>query len=207
MARALLDKQFENTPGRRGESRALEGSDFTAVSVLSEIDRLPVGIDDALFCFISTHGGYDTKVGHFMSTADGVLVRRDVMARLKQKSSRLTILITDASQPNTLPDDVVTRTAAADKPTHALTQLLFYYQGAVDINSSSCRSNGHPNGEFSWYWNRSDSQGGGLFTRSFCDSGIYAPANGGWDSFIRDVKERMRSELPSAEQNPMWFED
>lgn len=203
--KSLFDRELENAQAWKGAVRILDYSQFTPTTIAAEIQQLPSGPKDTVVCYISTHGAFDPSRGHYMATAQGNLYRSTLMTQLKQKNARLTVLLTDSCAVK-IPTTAAKPVQTAELPSHAIFDLLFYYQGTVDINGSSGPSAANPNGQYSWYWNQADVQGGGFFTRAFCNSAVFAP-NGDWQAFFTDVGTRLRVQEPPEPQDPMWFDN
>ncbi|MEQ1906502.1 MAG: hypothetical protein ABL888_20125 [Pirellulaceae bacterium] len=158
---------------------AAQDQQFTEALFNARVDAIAADItnQDTVFCYISTHGGFDPGSGHFLFTSDSKVVSRStIFAKLQARSARQTILITDSCANITAGAASPPLAAGAAVPPYALYFLLFNYTGVVNINACSVR-------EVSWYRTNNTDSGGGIFTRAFMRTAVEATVTD-WATFI-----------------------
>ena len=155
--------------------KRFEGAEATWETFATYLEGISPTADDALFCYISGHGGTPTQDvgtdGHVIGlsgTGDqDVRRRREVRAKLVDKKARLTVLMTDSCNGNApaLPKTdegpaPVFSARGASEVSAAFQPLFMNAHGVVDINASA-ESDGLAKGQFAWYDNQ-----GGVFARA-----------------------------------------
>ncbi|MBX9584184.1 MAG: caspase family protein [Gemmataceae bacterium] len=193
---------LEEGGDRRGELVVLDGAKATAGEVLAAVAKFPADDkgDDAVVCYVASHGAYDERKGgtdptngHFFRLPGGNLMRADLWRALRPEKRRLTVLITDTCnvpfQANPVaggvPDQLPPGFENVDKPKWRLARALFVRpSGIVDLS-------GRSKDQFGWF------QGpvhGGWFTynfvNAFCDPPFKNADALDWPEFVQAVTER-----------------
>lgn len=160
--------------------------------VLGVIRDWEVAPRDTVLCYFSGHGVSDDQ-GHRLVFAQGGLARRDLLAALREKGARLTVLLSDCCN---LRSDGYTYLAPfiqsreLREPTPLFDALFFRPEGVVDINSSSPGESAF----FAPYDEDMKEMPGSIFTREFCD---WVEANRDtqrtWDELVRAVSLRVHT--------------
>ncbi len=119
----------------RGTVRTLESSMVLRHNIFNEIDRLPVGPDDTLFVYFTGHGGYDRSGQHVIALARGRLSRKELLARIKARRARLTVLMTDACSGEAPVEEGNHNKAPVRNG--LLVSLLLEHAGVVDVNAAT----------------------------------------------------------------------
>ena len=124
----------------------VSGNRFTSDRISAVLNQMNVTANDTLFCYVACHGAF-TSSGHVFQIPQGpsadtasLMSRKSLMDRLLAKGARQTILISDScASAISAPDTAVYELsrAAGATPTHALSFLLLFQSGVVDINGSS----------------------------------------------------------------------
>jgi hypothetical protein len=143
----------------------IQGEEVTARKILAKVDSLNVAKGEAIVCYYSGHGGYDTDRatddptgGRFFSTPQGALYQKALYDHLRNKRARLAVLFAETSRARA---PLVAQPAPAEAKegeNPVLHSLLFRYQGAVDSDSSARELNG---------WG---DRNGGVFTQAIRDA-------------------------------------
>jgi hypothetical protein len=172
---------------QRGTFRVLEGR-VSADEVLAAVDALSVRPSDTVFFYFTGHGSYDPRFaggdpsgGYYFAFPSGpTLLRRVVLARLRRKNARLTVVLTDtcaeeggtSSRPGRAPRIPKADDKAADNG--VLYTLLLRQTGLVNINGAAI-------GQLGW---TDPENPGSLFTKAFvrmCQEARFPnPANVTW---------------------------
>ena len=193
----------------------VSGSDFTGDNVDATLQKIAndTQSNDTVFLYFSAHGGYDPILNdHFFQTTDGYLYSRTrALNRIRQGNPRLAVLISDscASQVVATNSPHLMSATITPKFVYDLFYLLFYYQGVVDINSSTppfC----------SYYYTD-----GGIFTHYFWLNAVYgdfsastesAGGTKGWDAFFKALKNNLDNDQAAklgdgtgGPESPIWF--
>jgi len=121
------------------------GSQLTEEDMLQGIRNLNTNSDDTIFFFYSGHGAYDTVKGQYFALASQEQVlRSDLLASMKNKNVRLSILISDCcynqadlTAKHARPAQVKGTSTATMKGLRPLVEVLFFEtKGVVDITAS-----------------------------------------------------------------------
>lgn len=168
--RQTLEDGFSKNKEQLALQPTVDGDKVTPDEVLDVVKGVAVKETETLFVYYSGHGANDETKGQYLQMYSGPqgkkgdLFRATLLAELKKKKARLTVLITDccnAEAPSRAP-----LTRDLTKPPHyeTLRYLLLLPEGLVDITSSS-------RGEFSWSWfpDKDGNEMGGLFTVPLVD--------------------------------------
>ena len=171
------------------------GRDFSRAGIANRIAEISAGPDETIFCYVACHGATARDGSHTFQLGRDSIKRTDLLAALRDKNCRQSILISDSCSVEmnvtTVP---LTVERAVERPTHLLSLLLFRHQGVVDINGSSPPETGlgpRGDGEFGWYIPQDSPQGGGIFTRAFVYASLYADGKS-WQSLFTDASTRTR---------------
>jgi hypothetical protein len=117
----------------------VEGYAITPGSVLASVRRLDPGAmkSRTLLFYYAGHGGTDPKSGHFLRTPGGDLARSVLLAEIRAKSPRLSVVLTDCcSTRSTFKGPAPPAPMPSER--RAIENLLLQHRGIVDVNSSSC---------------------------------------------------------------------
>ncbi len=201
----LFESQF---PGRL--KRLIKNESFTRDSFASDLAKLEVGETDAVFIYVSTHGGFADNGEHYMSASgsDQISIRRNnIVSALKNKCNNpdnLRVLITDSC------GSFIGRAPrfgieAAVTPTHELFRLMMTTRGEVNVNAAAPRTE-------ALYYSQMGNSGGGIFTKAFVYLSIYGSLQSkstgkasDWLPFFQQVSNL--SQDSTARQPPAcWFE-
>jgi hypothetical protein len=153
-----------NIPEERYALTVIEGKDVTPERIVAYYRDLKVEADDGLLCFYGGHGATDPEKGHYLKLAcRRPLVRSELRKAMEAKRARLTVILSDCCstpRPIARPSKVTAKGArevAAAREVHPTVRcLLFRASGTVDVTAATTNA--------SW----SDTEKGGLFTRSVC---------------------------------------
>ena len=150
--------------------------DAIHTALLDAINSCPCGTNDAIVVYWSGHGAYDNQ-GHYFTSRDShgapkcTLTRSDVTRRLKTKSARLAVLLTNSCNRFFDRSHLAPAMAAPCLAEPPLTiapifdSLFLRHQGFADLNASS-------EGEFAW-----GSPDGGLFTQALFGVPVDGPVD------------------------------
>jgi hypothetical protein len=206
----LFTKQTENCRDRL-KMTLIQGNSFDVQTVTNTLTALTdVTVQDTLIIYFSTHGGFDpSRNEHFFQTMptngrNGFYSRNKVLQQVKGKA-RLVVLMSDACTTPFVAPATAAAPAIAAVPTNALFDLMFYYQGIVNISSST-----PPNP--SYYYNNAGTSGGGVYTRGFYNASLYEPVpvdtpggTNGWMNFYSALQRLGSINDPRGNQQPTWF--
>lgn len=166
------------------------GREIDPLRVISAIDRMNVGRNDAFLCFYVGHGAYDPALattdlasGHHFQLAGGTLLRSSVFQRMSAKNARLTVLISDSCNV-VAPVDYTNRIPVERRQEERVTvnpsvipALLANYRGVIDINGAA-------RDQYCWF----SLPHGGWFTDAFLTT---SRSNGAridnWNSFAQHL--------------------
>jgi hypothetical protein len=120
------------------------GNLLTKDAILQEIRNINANSDDTIFLFYSGHGAFDSVAGHYFQLASKEQAfRSEILAAMKSKQARLSILISDCCfnqsdvEPYNRPPQVQSRGQLEIKGVRPLIEKLFFEaQGVVDITAS-----------------------------------------------------------------------
>ncbi len=169
----LLESLFLNAQklGYDVSITMLEDDRATPGGMISAIRRLdPRRMRErTLFFYYAGHGGTDPGSGHFLRTPWGDLSRSVLLAEIRARSARLSLIFTDCCSTRTK-SKVALPGFPVPPERRAFENLFFQHVGVVDMNASSC----HP--EKGIYQAAFYSPFGGIFTGSFIS--MFNPAQG-----------------------------
>ena len=142
-----MERLFKkNVPASRLKMVLMETDDITPDKILQTVDRMEPTADDALVFYYSGHAAHDAgNGGQFFQLKDGngkaaELQRRTLLASLKDKKARLTVLLTDCcniEQKSTDKEKEISQVVQSpDKITPVFEALFLKPEGTVDITSS-----------------------------------------------------------------------
>lgn len=212
----LFEDQCVDRQGGRNENHlasrgvvVLQGdTNFKFSRLQQEITAANVSADDVIVVYIACHGGSfpDGRNSHSFQmphprVAVEVVARSDVWSLMKGKKARQTILISDtcSNRMNVKSTDIPTAQAAGI-PTHALSLLLLYQVGDVDISGSTRppadNGDGRKAGQFGIYFVPG---GGGLFTNAFESAALETPKPISWGNLFRTAQSTMSAQLAGRE--------
>lgn len=174
-----------------GGVTVLTGNDFHFQALSTAINNADIKQNDVIFVYIACHGfSYrNGPLGFQMPPTPNAsperVARSTVWDKLKSKKARQTILISDscATQIQEIATgNVGAVTAAADDNTYALSRLLFYQIGDVDINGADPeKKNGWiTNGEVGIYFDD-----GGKFTGGLLVASRHSKPPVSWQTLLR----------------------
>jgi hypothetical protein len=134
--------------------------------VFNAIQGLNVKTNTTLFCYCKLHGNADEKGRHTMALDedDIPLPREDLVAELKKKHARLTILITESCTVGPVQRRIIVKQPEVAFPKPLFRDLFLVTTDFVDLNSASPIVNGKPVFQAAWC-----DLDGALFTRGFCE--------------------------------------
>ncbi|TWU25355.1 PDZ domain (Also known as DHR or GLGF) [Novipirellula galeiformis] len=170
-----------------GSFREITGPECNATAIIRAVNSIQTSPNDTLFCYYLGHGAYDParagfndpSQGHFFQIPSGDLMRHELWDRLRRKGTRLTTLITDTcnvqsiARPRSVLEQRMTQTRINDFT--PLERLLLFNRGEIDISASS-------RDEFSWF----TSSLGGWFTYNLCQR---INKDSDWDAFLNTVSQ------------------
>jgi hypothetical protein len=120
--------------------RVFKGADFTLKNVRDALRDLKTDGTETIFVYFACHGGYFPSLGHLIQMdhpkgqrAPNVLLRSDLQHRLREKRTRLALLITDTC--NSYPRGFELRPVPAAPDWETIRCLFLLPRGMVDINS------------------------------------------------------------------------
>jgi len=172
------------------------GNQLTKEDILREIRNLNANSDDTIFFFYSGHGAFDSAKDQYFALASQEPVLRDeVLAAIKGKNVRLSILISDCCYnqadlaKHEISSQIVPRGQQAMKGLRPLVEKLFFEaKGVVDITASEKGTYG-----FIYPTEARMENGvnkGSVFTwnlRKVLTTEMYASKN--WDQIFNSVRE------------------
>lgn len=153
----VYTRLVQEVPWHRLGLTRLIGDKVTQDDIFAYYQKLSVQSNDAVFCFFAGHGAVEGG-DHVIMMTDGAKLRRaDLLAAMKKKGARLTVLVTDSCAR----EETQTRAPVYElvKPDRVeLCRYLFFrHTGVVDVNSSS------PPDQLAY----GDGKYGGVFTSAF----------------------------------------
>jgi len=177
---------------------------FNENTIVQEINRVNAQPEDAVICYISTHGVFGSDRTHRLSpsgTSVASIRRSEIFKSLQSKRASLTVLITDSC--GTSPFRPISGgIEGREIPKWPLWHLIFKTKGEVNVNSAE---EGKEALFYVWKDNFQNRHGG-VFTREFVRSAVYANPptpidllNGtvAWDKFFTSVgKKASQISLP-----------
>ncbi len=153
---------FAGVPGHRRRIETLIGKNANRAFILRTVSSLPVRPTDTLFCYYAGHGRITRRRHQLDLTHRPVLVRETLLAAMRNKGARLTVLITDCCAFDVPPQEGL---AACLQPRfgnpEVIRHLFFRHHGVVDINSAQ-------QGQLAWQLQVGETDLGGIFTNAFC---------------------------------------
>jgi hypothetical protein len=122
----------------------LSRNGFNPSSILTAIEDLPIGGNDAIVFYYSGHGGNDREKGHYLlfphANSDPLLFRSKLRSAL-QGRQRLTVILTDCCAVSmNIPKTIFpmpTFPEQSDRISRLFEGLFFEERGLIDITSSS----------------------------------------------------------------------
>jgi hypothetical protein len=204
--KSLFDSQFK---GVLNQSVIMKET-FDRTTLARDISQLKVGPTDAVFVYISTHGGFADNREHYLSksgTNDASIRRNEIVAALRKKcggKTNLRVLITDSCGSFIGKAPRIGIESKLDE-TYQLFRLMMTTVGEVNVNAAI------PNTQALYFSQRSMS-GGGIFTRSFVYMSVYGSLSENptgksqdWIPFFKQVSnfsQKSNSSQPAA----CWFD-
>jgi hypothetical protein len=170
---AIIDQQnirrlFEsNIPENQLNIEILMNDGLKRENLLKSIDDMKISNEDTIVFYYSGHGAYDaTNQKQILQISTGDMYRNDITDHIKQKSARLSVIITDCCNVKVEPMAKKRQTSekqfAKEIMSPLFGSLFIYCKGTVDITSSKV-------GEFSGCDNRKVDNRGSCFTYPFVD--------------------------------------
>lgn len=207
MMKALLESQCKDSGSGishlAGPVRVLKDAEFSFEKLKQELTATIIGSNDVLFVYFACHGGTfnDSARSHFFQTPNPnrnnteVLARNEVWNLMKGRSARQTILITDTcSNATSVTPYSISPLAVAAPPTNALSRLLLYQIGDVDISGSSRppadNGDGSRRGQFGIY-----NDAGGFFTSALLSASLGTPEPVSWKRLFDNAQRELSAEL------------
>lgn len=179
----------------------VRGANFRLQTIQSTLSNDVAGPNDTVFCYFACHGATDVPGAPYFQLPNGAnLARADVRKWLSDMGARQTVLISDSCSVtvNARVDRITTAMAVAGRvPTHALRNLLHFGLETVDINGSSPPPANNGQGEFGWYIQSAQTDGGGIFTRAFWNASLYATPANSWDALLDEARSLTQAEFKS----------
>ena len=164
--------------------------DFTQASIAADVKQQEAGPNDVLFVYIATHGVFANGTRHMLlstRSAGGVadIDRKGLFESLRKSKAGLKVLISDACGSVSGARAAAAVVRGTRTPTFPLFTLLFSTTGEVNVNAARSP-------EYALYISQNTVNGGGIFTRTFCDEAVYGtpPASAAlteWDRFFNGV--------------------
>lgn len=185
-----LELTFVGFPRNGRGPEGADGGAFTHTAIEQAIATVNAKVTsiDTVACFVLAHGAFDNnrytaeyEYGHYFGTeGNGYYPRSTLVERLKSKSPKLTVLLSDSCnvRSDMPPSNIgpAPATVAAVQRLESLKSLLSNHHGVVSINASSP-------GQFSFY----DPTQGGYFIQAFENSLKSCRADVGWNEFFSIV--------------------
>lgn len=210
MMKSLLESQCKDASTSNNEDHlaasgviVLTDSNFSFQTLEQQLTAANVGPNDVLFVYFACHGSTynDAAKSHFFQTPNPrrntteVLSRSEVWKLMKGKRARQTILISDTcSNATSLTPYAISPLTVAAPPTNALSRLLLYQIGDVDISGSSRppadNGDGRRNGQFGIY-----NDAGGFFTIAFLSASLNTPLPVSWKSLFDNAQSRLTAQM------------
>ncbi|MDR3109166.1 MAG: PDZ domain-containing protein [Planctomycetaceae bacterium] len=169
---AMIDQQnikrlFEaNIPQKQLHIEVLTNDGLKKENLLKFIDDLKISNEDTVVFYYSGHGAYDAaNQMQILQISTGDMYRNDITERIKQKSARLSVILTDCCNVKVEPmakKRQVSEKFFAKEMSPLFGSLFIYCKGTVDITSSKI-------GEFSGCDNRKIDNRGSCFTYPFVE--------------------------------------
>jgi hypothetical protein len=159
-------------------------------NVLATVNELTVRPDDSILFYFTGHGSVDDK-GHYLALATGKLYRKDLLAALMAKRTRMVALITDCC--NTRSDGYLyaspyVEVTSPPVPTPLFKRLFLDTDGVVDITSSSPGESAF----FAPYQEEPPGSPGSIFTTTLVNWINQERQNPrSWDELVRGVSLRV----------------
>jgi len=164
--------------------------DFTQASITADVKQQDAGPDDVLFVYIATHGVFANGTKHMLLSSrspGGVadIDRKGLFDAIRKSKAGLKVLISDACGSVSGARAAVAIPRGTRTPTFPLFTLLFSTTGEVNVNAARSP-------EYALYISQNSMNGGGIFTRMFCEEAIYgtapsSPSLTEWDRFFNAV--------------------
>ena len=187
-----LEKMIElfqtNVPAANLSLLTLDAETMTPDGILRSVETLNVNSNDTVVFYYSGHGAFDTKTQKqfFALTERGNLYREMVVAKIAEKSPRLSVLLTDCCNNNvnvagTRRTGVSNVVKTPNNFSPLFENLFVFCKGTVDLTSSKP-------GEFSW---AIDSVHGSVFTLAFVELSNNNKTNG--DLYWKEFAEKLGS--------------
>jgi len=181
--------------------RVLTGDrDFSFQKLQQEVTAANVGTNDVLFVYIACHGLTFSEGSHgfqmpIPNTNRELLRRSSVWDLMKTKKARQTILISDCcSNQLTVSENVAAGVAVRGMGTNALSRLLLYQTGDIDVNG--CHrppedpGDGRGGGQFGIYREQ-----GGFFTVAFEGAAKDTPVPVSWKTLFGNCQTKLSSQF------------
>ncbi|MEJ7591587.1 MAG: hypothetical protein WKF77_08560 [Planctomycetaceae bacterium] len=210
MMESLLEAQCVDTTSGNQENhlatpkiKVLTDGEFGLPKLQQELTAANVAANDVLFVYIACHGGAFNDRTHFFQAPNPksnreVLARSDVWKLMKGKRARQTVLISDTcSNATSLTPFTISPFTVAAPATNALSRLLLYQTGDVDISGSkrppADNGDGSRNGQFGIY-----NDTGGFFTIAFLSASLNTPAPVSWKKLMDNAQTALTAELKNG---------
>jgi len=173
---------------------------FSFQKLQQEVTAANVGTNDVLFVYIACHGLTFSEGSHgfqmpIPNTNRELLRRSSVWDLMKTKKARQTILISDCcSNQLTVSENVAAGVAVRGMGTNALSRLLLYQTGDIDVNG--CHrppedpGDGRGGGQFGIYREQ-----GGFFTVAFEGAAKDTPVPVSWKTLFGNCQTKLSSQF------------
>jgi hypothetical protein len=165
---------------------------FGGTTILTDVNNLKVAPDDAIVCYVATHGAFTSPpdLRHWMAGTLGNdrIDRGLVFSKIKTRGASLNLMITDACGEISGRGDLAPLPEAPAGPNWPLWYLIFKTKGNINVNAAvpgrlalyRVQDPGFP-----------QSSHGGVFTRAFVNQAVFGePVSSdetGWIKFFRSV--------------------
>ena len=210
MMKALLESQCKDASTSSKEDhlaasgvKVLTDGNFSFQTLEQQVTAANVGPNDVLFVYFACHGSTynDQAKSHFFQTpnpkrnTNEELARSEVWRLMKGKGARQTILISDTcSNATSLTPYSISPLTVAAPATNALSRLLLYQIGDVDISGSTRppADNGDrsKNGQFGIYNDK-----GGFFTIAFLSASLGTPVPVSWKKLLDNAQAELTAQM------------
>ena len=210
MMTALLVSQCKDASTSNNEDHlaasgvsVLTDGNFSFQTLEQQLSAANVRPNDVLFVYFACHGSTfnDTAKSHFFQTPNPgrdtteVLARSEVWQLMKGQGARQTILISDTcSNASSLTPYAISPLTTAAPPTNALSRLLLYQIGDVDISGSTRppadNGDGGRNGQFGIYNDK-----GGFFTTAFLSASLSTPVPVSWKQLCDNAQANLTAQM------------